>query len=554
MATVKKSKAKIIVPIIVVLVIVVLSGVIYGVAKANGGEEISLYTISNDDIHEKVSLTGDVTAGSTKEYKVSTVATVKEVFVKVGDTVKQGDILATFDTTALDSEVSSLQTTYNNAVKNYNNAVAAQKTASSKASALQPKIAELEKKVAELENQQPTTAAASTTKPTTTKQNAPTTATTTTTTTQSSVTEPTTGSPTPSQPSIGDLTDALEELNKTLTEVSNNLDTLTKSTEIIATTISSTIGRLDNEAIADLIVQNLVDSGIAESVAKQIVESIDIDAVANAFANTHNAQLTSAQIQLVSLQAQQAIFAVQADDSIVDAQRTARDTSKKALDILKAEQKTLSEGWIAAFDGTITAVDVFDGVQTNAFSGGITLENLDSMTATVSLSEYDVHKVRVGMNAKITTAYGSYDGEVVSIAPTATGGNESSILDNVGSMAGISGLSSLTQSGAGVECKISIKDTDENIIVGFDADVEIETGSHLGVVVVPIESIKMEKDGSYVYLYNPEEKTATKTKIETGAISDSSYEVKSGLQIGDQIISAPASTYKDDTFKVKIKK
>ena len=156
------------------------------------------------------------------------------------------------------------------------------------------------------------------------------------------------------------------------------------------------------------------------------------------------------------------------------------------------------------------------------------------------------------MPATVTTAYGTYEAEVTSIAPTATGGSSSGILDSVGSMAGISGLSSLTDTGAGVECTVSIPQTDENIIAGFDADVEIATGEYLGVVVVPIESIKLEKTGSYVYIYNEEEGTVTKTKIETGAVSDSAYEVKSGLKVGDRIISAPATDYEEDTFKVKV--
>ena len=174
------------------------------------------------------------------------------------------------------------------------------------------------------------------------------------------------------------------------------------------------------------------------------------------------------------------------------------------------------------------------------------------MSVKVSLSEYDLHKVKVGMNAVVTTAYGKYDAEVTSIAPTATGGSSSSILDSVGSMAGISGLSSLTDSGAGVECIISIPKTDENITAGFNADVEISTGEYLGVTVVPIESIKLEKTGSYVYLYNEKEGTVTKTHIETGAVSDSAYQVKEGLKVGDKIVSAPAADYKEDTFKVKV--
>ena len=205
-------------------------------------------------------------------------------------------------------------------------------------------------------------------------------------------------------------------------------------------------------------------------------------------------------------------------------------------------------GWTADFDGVITAVDINPDSQTTALTSGITLENHDILVATVSLSEYDVHKVKVGMQAKVTTAYGEYEGEVATIAPTATGGSSSSLLDNVGSMAGVSGLSSLTDSGAGVECTIEIKNPDEKIIAGVDADVEIQTGSYLGVTVVPIESITLEKTGSYVYLYNEEDKTVTKTEIKTGAISDTAYEVTSGLKPGDKIVSSPKTDMSFNCF------
>ena len=103
MATVKKSnKKKIIAAISIVLVIAIIGTVIGVSAKSNKKETVSLTTIGTGEISESVSATGTVSAGTTKEYKVGAVATVKEVFVKVGDKVTAGDKLATFDTSALD--------------------------------------------------------------------------------------------------------------------------------------------------------------------------------------------------------------------------------------------------------------------------------------------------------------------------------------------------------------------------------------------------------------------------------------------------------------------
>ncbi len=550
MATVKKSKKKIIVPICIVLVIVIIAVSVFAVFGAQKGEEVSLYTIGTSDIYETVSLTGDVSSGTVKEYKVATVATVKEVFVKVGDNVKEGDVLATFNVESLDGQISSLRTSYSDALNSYNSAVKSQKSAKSKAEKLAAEISDLEKKVSRLQSgssttsKSKTTARPNTTKPTTAKPN------TTAEVPSQSVTD-VTESTTSSTPGLGDLTKALDELNKTLAQMTEDMDQLLEVTTIIAEDLAK-IGSLDESQIAQMIVKDLVDSGISEEIANAIVDSIDFEELAKAVSDTNGAQLTAAQIQLVSLEAQHAIYSAQADDTMIKAQKKAVDATKKALDALEQQKKDMENGWIAAFDGTITEVDIYSGGQTTALSTGIKLENLDQMAVTVSLGEYDLHKVRVGMPAKITTAYGSYDGEVASIAPTATGGSSTGLLDSVGSMAGISGLSSLTASGAGVECVITIPKTDENITVGFNADVEIETGEYLGVIVVPIESIKLEKTGSYVYLYNEEENTVTKTLIETGAVSDSEYEVKSGLKAGDKVVAAPSTEYKEDTFKVKV--
>lgn len=553
MATVKKSKKKVIIPICIILVIAIIAVSVFAVVRSNSGEEVSLYTIGTSDIYETVSLTGDVTAGTVKEYKVATVATVKEVFVKVGDKVKKGDVLATFNMESLDGQISSLRTSYNDALNNYNSSVKAQKSAKIKADQLSTEISALEKKVGKLQSASPTTATKKVTtakpapaKPTTAKpahttENPP----------IPSSSESTTVPTTADIPNIGDLTNALEELNKTLTGITNDMDELIQITTIIAGDLAY-IGSLDESEIAQNIVNDLVESGVPEDVANSIIASIDFEELAKIVTDSNSSQLTAAQIQLVALQGQYAIYKVQADDSLITAQKTAVDTTKKALDALEQQKKDMENGWIAAFDGTITEVDAVNGGQITALSTGIKLENLDSMAVNVSLGEYDLHKVRVGMPAKVTTAYGTYNGEVASIAPTATGGSSSSLMDSVGSMAGISGLSSLTDSGAGVDCVITIPETDENITAGFDADVEIETGEYLGVVVVPIESIKLEKTGSYVYIYNEEEHTVTKTLIETGAVSDSEYEVKSGLKVGDRIVAAPSTEYEEDTFKVKV--
>lgn len=675
MATVKKSNTKKIVWAVIAVILVVaivITSVVF--AKRGKRTEVTLNTVSTNSITQTVSSTGQVSSGVKKEYKPGTVATVKKVYVEVGDKVKKGDKLASFDTSSLDSQVASLNSAYANSNASYQEAVQHQAEAAKQLSAINKNIAKTEKTLKKLQKakqkKQSTTA---TTKKVTT------TTTTTTTTTQihwgSNPTTTTTASTTacnhtfdgryvdsnysghykvctkcgakvfeehhygsvqkfasgkdkenyhyykcadcgyikkevhdfPSgvgtvtckvcgeakasgfnetsamvelaleqlQPvfdslkQLGDaskqIVELLTGLTKDLAKIAKDVDSLTNAITTVANVIMYQIssGNWSAEKIADAVGKavtaaikqgmiEFIDSGAAVKMIETAVKSVNWKAIGKGIAESDNFGLASAQIQLAALYAQKEVYTITASASTVNAQKQAKDAAKKAYDTTKNVRDDLAKGWTAEFSGVITTCDIESGSQTTALSTGITLENMKKRVVTISLGEYDVHKVKEGMAATVKTAYGTYDGVVASIAPTATGGSQGSMLDSVGSMAGISGLSSLTNTGAGVECKIVVDHPDENIIVGFDADVEIVTGTYSSVPCVPIESIVLEKEGTYVYLYNEKDETVTKTKIETGATSDTSYEVTSGLSVGDRIVATPQTDYEEDTFKVKV--
>lgn len=575
MATIKKTgkKKKIIIAISVVLVIAILGTVIGVAASSNQKTAVTLTTIGTGEINETVSATGTVSAGTSKEYKVGAVATVKEVFVKTGDQVKQGDLLATFDTSSLDSQISSLNSTYQQARDSYRESVNNQKTAKANLSAVNDEIEELEKQVQDLGGE----TAYTTEKPNYTFPNITTTTKPTTeapevstdpTETSSSTTQSTTESVTyPS--TIEGAVQALTDLVETITSLSEDVQQTNEMLRVVMQQVSETIesgvyspdkiAEAVGDAVSDAIQKGIIDetkliveSGVAVDIIETAVAGVDWSQVGESFAAAPNVQAATLELRLAALYAQREIYELNSSDTTVYAKKQVMDTAKSALDSVKEAGEELESGWTAAFDGTITSCDIYPGEQTSLLSSGIVLENLDTMVVTLSLGEYDIHKVKVGMQATITSAYGKYTGEVLSKAPVATGGSSGSILDSVGSIAGISGLSSLTSTGAGVEVQVSVNNADDNIIAGFDADVEIAVGDYQNIVTVPIESIVLEKTGTYVYLYNEEDKTVTKTLIETGAVSDSVYQVTSGLQVGDKIVSTPSSDYTEDTFEVRV--
>ena len=576
MATIKKSSKtkKIIAAVCIVLVVAIIGTVIGVAASSNQKTAVTLTTIGTGEINESVNATGTVSAGMEREYKVGAVATVKEVFVQTGDQVKEGDLLATFDTSGLDEQISSLNSTYQQARNSYLQSVESQSTAKSNLNALNDRIADLEAQVEKAGDE----TAQTTARPTVTTTRRTTTTTTTTTQPAEEPTEPSTEttselttSESVSYPAtIEGVMQAVTDLVETITSLSDDVQQTNELVRVVMEQISSelssgnyapekiaqAVGDAVSQAIREGLIEEtelIIESGVAVEMIESAVAAIDWSAVGESFASSPNIQLSALELQLAALYAQQQIYQLNASDDTVYAKKQVMDSAKSALDAVSEAGEELEAGWTAAFDGTITSCDIYAGEQTSMLSAGITLENLDSMVVTLSLGEYDIHKVKVGMPATITSAYGTYSGEVISKAPTATGGSDSSLLDSLGSsVAGISGLSSLTSTGAGVEVIVSVEDTDENIIAGFDADVEIAVGNYKNIVTVPIESIVLERTGTYVYLYNEEEGTVSKTLIETGAVSDSEYQVTSGLQVGDQIVATPSSDYEEDTFEVRI--
>lgn len=527
----KSKKKKIIIAVSIVLVIAILATVFGIYAKVNNREKVSLNTVGTGSIVESVGATGKVTSGMTKKYSVATIATVKEVFVETGDVVKQGDTLATFDTTEIDNQISKVRKSYNEAKDEYAKAVAEQKQAKKNLAEMDSEIAALEKSIAS------------------------------------------------QRKTIEDGADsqakAIEKLiadfQKALSNVSDNEETVNQITEIVLNTIAEEIAKGNtspediankvenaiNKAIAngDIDVSNLnSDISVIVNMIEKQLNSVDWSNFETDIANNAVVKLTSDEFRLAALTAQREIYGAAGSIDLVSTRKDLMDTTKEALDMLEQTSKELAAGWIADFDGTITSCDLKQGEQTSAFAAGLTLQNTEQLVVTISIGEYDINKINVGMEAVVTTAYGEYTGTVISKAPTATGGSESSIFDSIGSMAGIGGLSSLTDKGAGVEVVVAVNEPDENIIIGFNADVEITTGTHDDIVIVPIESVIHEKTGVYVYLYNEEEKTVTKTKVEVGATSTTDYQIISGLSVGDRIVDVPLQTYQEETFDVKVEK
>lgn len=117
-----KKRNKIIIS--VVALALVAGGIAIKVTSSNKNKymEVKTSTVTTGDIKSYLSTTGTIKSQNSKEYFGLT-GKVLRVNYKVGDKVKKGDILVTYDASDLNAQVKSAELTYNNAVLQKNDAV-----------------------------------------------------------------------------------------------------------------------------------------------------------------------------------------------------------------------------------------------------------------------------------------------------------------------------------------------------------------------------------------------------------------------------------------------
>lgn len=107
--------------------------------------EVKAATIKTGDIQSSLSTTGTIKSKSSKEY-YGVQAKVKEVKVKVGDQVKKGDVLVTY-------EVQDFNTTLKQAQIQYDNAVLQRQDLRNQNSQINDKVNDVSNQIADIDNQ-----------------------------------------------------------------------------------------------------------------------------------------------------------------------------------------------------------------------------------------------------------------------------------------------------------------------------------------------------------------------------------------------------------------
>ena len=206
------------------------------------------------------------------------------------------------------------------------------------------------------------------------------------------------------------------------------------------------------------------------------------------------------------------------EDTMLTANGRKQVEATKELAALKAEKvkaavAEVSEGLKAEFGGIVTDVKAVNGSAVEESGELLTIESNEDVCVEISLSKSELEKVKEGQKAIITIVGKEYEGTVTRISKSAAKNDKGAVV---------------------VAGEIHINNTDADIFLGVEAKVKIESHKAENVVMVPIESVNIGKEGSFVYVVK--DGIVEIRNVETGISSAEFMEIKSGLEENEQVV------------------
>ncbi len=191
-------------------------------------------------------------------------------------------------------------------------------------------------------------------------------------------------------------------------------------------------------------------------------------------------------------------------------------SSSDTLDDLKSQLDECSLK--AEQNGTVTALNATVGSSVNMNASVATIQDLDNLTANITIEEADINKVEIGMTCRIKSDASdtALSGTLTRIDPVSDEGS------------------------FGATVKINEKSDD--IYIGMNASVDIITSSSEDVYQVPIDAVGTDGDTKYVYRQTGGSGTDMefeKVTVTTGESNDYYIEISSTeLNEGDVVRSS----------------
>lgn len=475
---------------------------------AAGGSYVRTVTLQKGTLEDSISATGTVQSSDVSNVTTDLKYTVKTVNVQVGDSVEEGDVICTLDTSELEESIQKLQESLADAKaeaqKQYEKAQASLTEAEENVKSTYDDMKEAEDERDSAKSAYETAAAA-----------------------VKSYQAEVDAANADLLTKLNARQAALDAYTAAGGTVDENGDPVTSATSEAASTAA------DLSALADALVKANGEYKSAEQTLK------------TAEANLQTAQSASNYTALSSAynQAQTAYEqakttyenAIKTSETAEESRDTALENYNKAgeSDELEELQSQLEKCTLKAeTSGKVTAVNATVG---SAIEGtAATIQDTDSLKISITIAEYDIDSVSEGMHAVITSDVidGEINGTLTQISPTASGGGSSS---------------------STFSAEVTVDDENSGLLIGTNAKVQIIQSTTEDVFTVPLDAIEEQEDGtSVIYVQSGEENgepVFEEVQVVVGATNDYYAEV-SGVDLEEGMVVRASANLEEATEEV----
>lgn len=540
----KKKIWKIVIPAVAV---VIIGGVVIVNNAAKTGQQlleamtVEVMRVETGDVTEIVETNGTVVSGQQKVIFSPVNANVETADFQVGDLVKAGDKLVTFDLKDLEEQNQKAELTvlanelgYQDSVAKSNEAQSRQADARNQAANLQAQVDAKTQEVQDLTN---ALAGEANAQAVTKQQEA----------------EAVNVQITDLQQQLETTAKELEEAQRAVDQAANAQQKAQVNFEAAAAAAES-----DPEALEKAkkeLNQDNKDFTNAKNACDKIQETADslqeqIEALQASLSAIGTEDVTDSDLQqrLQNAQAELAELKgnLESQKAIAESESgalssAAREQMRTNNNLAELESKSLEElieegrkGITADFNGVISDKQVMEGALVSQGMQLFTLQSIDDVNVEVTLSKNVFDKVKEGQVAEITLAGQTYQGTVKKISRIAS--------------TGAAGSNQAAVSSASVMATVQINHPDDNIFLGVDAKVKIQAAEAKNVIILPTEAVNIGKDGTFCWVN--EDGVMKKRSITTGVTSDECAEITQGIDEGEQVIADPGMHEEGDPITV----